>query len=88
MPMVTPRVRPTPMPAREPKGQVITLDHPWGIPDKEGKQTKQRDLYYWFGYKLHLVVDVIYELPVSFLLTQANESDTQTDGSIIKEGWR
>ncbi len=39
------------------------------------KKGKQRDLYYWFGYKLHLVVDTLYELPVSFELTPANESD-------------
>lgn len=36
---------------------------------------KERDMYYWFGYKLHLVVDALYELPVSFEMTPANESD-------------
>jgi IS5 family transposase/transposase len=41
------------------------------------KKGKQRDLYYWFGYKLHLVVDALYELPMSFVLTPANESDTK-----------
>src|SRR4030067_388860 len=41
------------------------------------KKGKKRDLYYWFGYKLHLVVDSVYELPVSFLVTPANESDTK-----------
>ncbi len=45
-----------------------------GGPSVEGKK---RDLYYWFGYKLHLVVDSVYELPVSFLVTTANESDTK-----------
>lgn len=39
------------------------------------KKDKQREMYYWFGYKLHLVVDALYELPVSFKLTPANESD-------------
>ena len=29
-----------------------------------------------FGYKLHMVVDAVYELPVSFTLTPANEADT------------
>jgi len=29
-----------------------------------------------FGYKLHLVVDALYELPVSFVMTPANEADT------------
>jgi len=40
------------------------------------KKGKERNLYWWFGYKLHLVVDAIYELPISFNLTPANEADT------------
>lgn len=44
---------------------------------KEEKDGKKRDLYYWFGYKLHLVVDARYELPISFVVTPANESDTK-----------
>ncbi len=46
---------------------------------------KQRDLYYWFGYKLHLVVDAFYELPVSFKLTPANESDTTQMETLLKK---
>lgn len=41
----------------------------------EPKKGKKRDLYWWFGYKLHLVVDALYELPVSFIVTPANEAD-------------
>jgi len=41
------------------------------------KKVRRRDLYYWFGYKLHLVVDALYELPVSFVMTPANEADTK-----------
>jgi len=29
----------------------------------------------WFGYKLHLIVDVTYELPVMFSVTKASEPD-------------
>ncbi len=43
---------------------------------KEAAKRNGRDLYWWFGYKLHLVVDALYELPVSFVVTPANESDT------------
>ncbi len=38
---------------------------------KSGKTTK-----WWFGYKLHLIVDANYELPVAFDLTKANASET------------
>jgi len=40
-----------------------------------GKKDKHE--YWWFGYKLHLLVDAVYELPVSFFVTPANESDTR-----------
>lgn len=49
-------------------------------PAKDG----QRDLYYWFGYKLHLVADALYELPMSFKLTAANESDTTQMVALLK----
>lgn len=48
-------------------------DARWGAKQKSGN--KAGDIYYWFGYKLHLVVDAIYELPVSFIMTPANETD-------------
>ena len=37
---------------------------------------KESDIYYWFGYKLHLLIDALYELPLAFKLTPANEADT------------
>ena len=39
-------------------------------------KTKEPDIYYWFGYKLHLLIDALYELPITFELTPANEADT------------
>lgn len=45
--------------------------------ESRGNKGKKRDVYWWFGYKLHLAVDAVYELPVSFLLTAANEADTK-----------
>lgn len=48
-----------------------------GTAEQKQEQGRKRDLYYWFGYKLHLLVDGIYELPLSFSITPANVSDTQ-----------
>lgn len=48
-------------------------------------EDKKRDLYYWFGYKLHLAVDALYELPVSFELTPANEADTSHLEALLKK---
>jgi len=42
-------------------------------------------MYYWFGYKLHLVIDAIYELPIAFTLTPANEADTLQMKPLLKK---
>ncbi len=62
------------------------VDASWGAKKKsnskaegetgEGKK-KEADIYYWFGYKLHLLIDALYELPIAFVLTPANEADTR-----------
>lgn len=38
----------------------------------------------WFGYKLHLMVDATYELPVSYKVTKASASDI-TEGHALLE---
>ncbi|MHB8926733.1 MAG: transposase [Bacillota bacterium] len=44
-----------------------------------GKRTKTRDgrenVYYWFGYKVHLLVCGEDELPLGFTVTPANVND-------------
>lgn len=51
--------------------------------NKKGK--KERELYWWFGYKLHLVVDAVYELPITFTLTPANEPDTTQMAPLLEK---
>lgn len=43
-----------------------------------GKKTAKKDVdkYWWFGYKLHLLVDVTYEIPLAASVTTAKEGDT------------
>jgi hypothetical protein len=50
------------------------------------KRGKERELYYWFGYKLHLAVDGLYELPVSYEVTPANRSDTEQMKTLLEKG--
>jgi hypothetical protein len=49
---------------------------------KDGKLWQK--IVKWFGYKLHLVVDATYELPVTFKVTKASASDI-TEGHAILE---
>ncbi len=39
----------------------------------------------WFGYKLHLIVDAVYELPVAFEVTRASASEMPQGRALVKE---
>ena len=39
----------------------------------------------WFGYKLHLIVDADYELPVAFELTKASRSEIPEGRKLVKK---
>ena len=62
-------------------------DARWGAKGARpaAKKGGERGLYRWFGYKLHLVVDGLYELPVSFVVTPANECDTKQMKVLLKK---
>jgi IS5 family transposase len=67
-------------------------DASWGVKEaKTGREKpskakgRERELYRWFGYKLHLCVDASYELPVAFTVTPANENDTTQMKPLLKK---
>lgn len=39
----------------------------------------------WFGYKLHLIVDATYELPVAFKITKASASDVIEGHALLEQ---
>lgn len=47
---------------------------------KEQKQKVVR----WFGYKLHLIVDATYELPVAYSVTKASQSDIHEAHALLE----
>jgi hypothetical protein len=54
-------------------------DGNWGVKTFRGRRkdgTLWERVKRWFGYKLHLVVDATYELPLAFEVTRASASDT------------
>jgi hypothetical protein len=63
---------------QEPDGR-RDLDADWGTKTYKGSRadgTAWERVVRWFGYKLHLLVDSHYELPLGFKLTKASASDT------------
>ncbi|MCM1234335.1 MAG: transposase [Ruminococcus flavefaciens] len=39
----------------------------------------------WFGFRLHLIADTVYELPVDFTVTKASVSEIKEAGKILVE---
>jgi hypothetical protein len=55
------------------------LDADWGCKTYKGKRadgSSWEKVIKWFGYKLHLLVDATYELPLAFSLTKASSGDS------------
>ena len=51
--------------------------------DDEGNKYKK--VKSWFGYKLHLIVDALYELPVAFKVTPASNAESPIAHELIDE---
>jgi hypothetical protein len=71
----------------EPDGRRET-DADWGAKSyvevgKDGTVFKR--LKRWFGFKLHLVVDATYELPVAYTVTEASENDIEQAPALVQQ---
>ena len=56
------------------------LDADWGKKTYQGPRedgTLWEKVVKWFGYKIHLLVDTHYEMPIGYEVTRASESDTK-----------
>jgi len=53
---------------------------------KKGKDgTTYEEIKKWFGYKLHLIVDADYELPVAFEITPASHAEQPQARKLVKK---
>ena len=63
-------------------------DAGWGVKTYRGKRTDGslwEKISSWFGYKLHLLVDTTYELPVGYRVTKAAHADIEEMLPMIEE---
>lgn len=54
------------------------IDADWGAKTYRGVRedgSLWEKIKHWFGYKLHLIVDAVYELPVAYKVTRASTGD-------------
>jgi len=60
----------------------------WGYKTYKGKRADGslwEKISSWFGYKLHLLVDVTYELPVGYRVTKASRADIEEMIPLVKD---
>lgn len=72
---------------KEPDGRRDT-DANWGKKEYRGVHkdgTTWEKISSWFGYKLHLVVDAKYELPVTYKVTRAADSEFKIAPQLIEK---
>jgi hypothetical protein len=63
-------------------------DANWGRKEYRGKKTDGsmwEKVIKWFGYKVHLIVDANYELPVAYSVTKASEPDINEAHKMMDE---
>jgi len=63
-------------------------DADWGKKEYRGIRedgTAWEKIVKWFGYKLHLIVDANYELPVAFSVTKASQADVKEAHRMIEK---
>ena len=63
-------------------------DADWGKKTYRGQRedgTLWEKVVKWFGYKIHLMVDTTYEMPIGYRVTRASESDTKQLLPMVKE---
>ena len=64
------------------------MDADWGKKTYHGQRedgTLWEKVVKWFGYKIHLIVDTTYEMPIGYRVTRASESDTTQLLPMVKE---
>lgn len=62
----------------ESKDRRSDVDADWGKKEYKGKNkdgSNYQKVVSWFGYKLHLVVDANYELPLAYVITKASAAE-------------
>jgi len=64
------------------------IDADWGKKKYRGKRkdgTIWEKIVKWFGYKIHLLADTNYELPISYKITHASVGDSPVLGELFKK---
>jgi len=78
-PAKTPAVEPPQADKEKDTDRRRESDADWGVKSYHGTRadgTMWKKVVTWFGFKLHLLVDSTYEMPLGFKLTKASTSDS------------
>ena len=63
-------------------------DADWGVKEYKGKRadgTMWKKVKSWFGYRIHLIVDAVYELPIAFEVTKASKNEGKVVDKLFEQ---
>jgi len=63
-------------------------DADWGVKEYKGKRadgTMWKKVKSWFGYKIHLIVDAVCELPIAFEVTKASKNEGKVVDKLFEQ---
>ena len=67
-----------------PNRKIVTdPDARWGV--KHSAKAKEGNTEWGFGYKMHLLADAVHGIPLDFIITPANESDSPMLPPVLKK---
>jgi len=80
---------------REPNAQRVKAEIQDGLPQASGGRKEYKDddgkvtkVVEWFGYKLHLLVDVKHEVVLSYHITDTKSGDNECVGTLVEQAQR
>src|SRR5438552_1582734 len=74
------------------KAKAVKEEVQQGLPQPSGGRKeykddagKLREVYEWFGYKLHLLVDVRHEVALAYHVTDTKAGDNERAGALVAQ---
>jgi len=63
-------------------------DADWGVKEYKGKRadgSMWKKVKSWFGYRIHILVDAVYELPLAFEITKASKNEGKVVDKLFEQ---
>ena len=70
------------------RGAVIDQDAAWGVRTTKSNSSSKKDKEMFFGYKVHMLSDTVYGVPLSYVILPANRNDSPQLPRVLRNAKR